>query len=66
MTKMDEIKDAVSRLSPDELAKFRAWFDELEEQLFDEKIARDEKAGKLDKLAEHARENLRAGRVRDL
>lgn len=66
MTKIDDIKQAVSQLSPDELKAFRAWFEELQEQLWDEQIERDEKAGKLDRLAEKAVANLKAGRVRDL
>ena len=66
MSKIDDIKAAVTQLPPSELAVLRAWLEELEEQRFDEQIERDEKAGKLDKLAERGRDNLRAGRVRDL
>jgi hypothetical protein len=66
MTKFEDVKQAVEQLPPEEFEKFRAWFENLEEQLFDERIERDEKAGKLDKLAERARENYRAGRFRDL
>lgn len=54
MTKIDDIKQAVATLSPDEMAAFRAWFEDLQEQLWDEQIARDEKAGKLDWLVEEA------------
>ena len=66
MRTMDDIKTAVSRLSPAEQVALRDWLDELAEQRFDEQIARDEAAGKLDKLAARARENLKSGRVRDL
>ena len=66
MTKLEEIEAAVAQLTPEELKQFRAWLDELEERLFDEKIARDAAAGKLDKLEAKARADLRAGRVRDL
>jgi hypothetical protein len=54
MTKLEEIEQAVEKLSPEELKRFRAWLDDLEERLFDEKIERDAKAGKLDKLAAKA------------
>jgi mRNA-degrading endonuclease RelE of RelBE toxin-antitoxin system len=54
MTKLEEIEEAVEKLSPEELRRFRAWLDELEERLFDERIERDAKAGKLDKLAAKA------------
>lgn len=54
MTKLEEIEEAVEKLSPEELKRFRAWLDELEERLFDERIERDAKAGKLDALAAKA------------
>ncbi len=63
---MDEIKAAAATLSTEELAKLRAWLEEIAEQRFGEQIERDAKSGKLDKLEERARNNLRAGRVRDL
>ena len=62
MTKIEEIKQAIERLTPSERATFRAWYEEFEARLFDEKIERDAKAGKLDKLIAKARENYRAGR----
>jgi len=66
MTKLEEIEAAVAKLSPAELKKLRAWLDELEERLFDEKIERDAKAGKLDKLEANALEDYKAGRIKDL
>jgi hypothetical protein len=48
--KLEEKEAAVEKLSPEELKRFRAWLDELEERLFDERIERDAKAGKLDEL----------------
>ena len=62
MTKMEAIKRAVEQLSPKELARFRVWFEEFEARLFDAKIERDVKAGKLDKLIAEARANHKAGR----
>jgi hypothetical protein len=66
MSKLEEIEAAVAQLSPEELKRFRAWLDELEERLFDERIERDAKAGKLDAIEAKALENRKAGRVRDL
>jgi mRNA-degrading endonuclease RelE of RelBE toxin-antitoxin system len=66
MTKLEEIEAAVEKLSRKELKQLRAWLDELEERLFDERIERDAKAGKLDALEAKALENLKAGRVKDL
>ena len=48
MTKIEDIEKAVEQLSPEDLAKFRAWFDEFDARLFDAKIERDAKAGKLE------------------
>jgi hypothetical protein len=62
MTKLEQIQSSIEKLSADEIAKLRAWLDELDARLFDEKIERDAKAGKLNKLAEEARLNLKAGR----
>jgi hypothetical protein len=66
MGKIEDIEKAVAELSADELARFRAWFEAFDARLFDEKIERDAKAGRLDKLAEEALANHRAGRTREL
>jgi hypothetical protein len=63
---IEDIEKAVSRLAPDELAKFRAWFETFDAERFDQKIERDAKAGKLDHLAEQAIAEFRQGRARDL
>jgi hypothetical protein len=60
MTKIEDIEKAVEQLSPEELARFRAWFEEFDARLFDERIERDAKAGKLDKLIAEARANHEA------
>jgi hypothetical protein len=54
MTKLEDIEKAVEQLSQDELARFRAWFDELQARRFDDRLERDIEAGKLDWLAEEA------------
>lgn len=61
MTRIEEIEKAVAELPEEELAKFRAWFEEFDARAFDEKIERDAKAGKLDKLIGKARANHEAG-----
>jgi hypothetical protein len=62
MMTIEEIEKAVAQLTPEQLAKFRAWFDEFQERMFDEQIERDAKSGKLDKLIAKARENHNPGR----
>jgi hypothetical protein len=66
MTTVEEIEKAVSALAPDELARFQAWFEAFEAARLDEKIERDARAGKLDKMAEQALAELREGRARQL
>jgi hypothetical protein len=66
MSKIEDIEKAVEQLSPEELAEFRAWFEEFEARLFDARIEADAKAGKLDKLMAEARANHRAGRREEL
>jgi hypothetical protein len=63
---IDELEKAVSSLPPDELARFRAWFDAFDAGRFDTKIERDAKSGKLDGMAEEALREYRAGPVREL
>jgi hypothetical protein len=66
MTTVDDIKEAVSKLQPGDLARFRAWFEAFEEARFDQKIERDAQVGKLDKLAEQAVTDFRRGRAREI
>jgi hypothetical protein len=63
---IEDIEKAVSKLPPDDLARFRAWFEEFDGARFDSKIERDAKAGTLDRLAEQALADFRNGRARDL
>lgn len=66
MSTIEDIEKAIERLAPRELAQFRAWFETFEAARFDEAIARDADAGKLDTLAKEALADHRAGRSREL
>ena len=66
MTTLEEIEKAVSDLPTDELAKFRAWFEEYEAARFDRTIERDTAACRLDRLAEQALSDFRAGHAREV
>ena len=63
---IEDLKQAVAKLPPDDLARFRAWFEEFDAARLDQKIERDAKAGRLDRLAAQALDDLRKGRTRDL
>jgi hypothetical protein len=66
MTKLEDIEKAIETLPAPELARFRAWFKQFDAARFDEKIERDAKNGKLDRLAELALADHRNGRSREL
>lgn len=56
-----ELEQAVTQLSEQELALFRAWFDEYYAQIWDKQIEEDAKSGRLDKLIAEANEEYNAG-----
>lgn len=66
MENIQQIEQAVRKLQPAALAEFRAWFAEYDAELWDRQIEQDIAAGKLDKLAKEAVEDLRRGRCKDL
>ncbi|MCM0592244.2 MAG: hypothetical protein ACSI46_15290 [Gloeotrichia echinulata DVL01] len=66
MNTLQEIERAVSQLSPEELAAFRAWFAEFDAEVWDKKFQADVVALRLNSLAEKALRDLREGRCTDL
>ena len=66
MSNVEDIEDAVAALEPSEFARFRAWFENLATDRFDNAIADDVSEGRLDRLAEQALADLREGRARPL
>jgi len=65
MSTIEEIENAVLRLSPEELAAFRGWFAQLDAAAWDRQIEGDIAAGRLDALADEALNDLREGRCTD-
>jgi hypothetical protein len=51
MSNLQEIETAISKLSTDELATFRAWFAEFDAEIWDRQFEEDVAAGRLDGLA---------------
>jgi hypothetical protein len=66
MTTVEDIEKAIAQLPPDQLTQLRAWFDEFEAVRFDQRIEQDANAGRLDRLADEALADFRAGRAREL
>ena len=56
---IENLEKAVATLPPDLLAKFRDWFETFDAARFDEKIERDARGGKLDRLADQALADFR-------
>jgi hypothetical protein len=65
MSTIQQIEDAVRRLSAEERAAFRAWFAEFDAEEWDRQLEADVAAGRLDWLVEEARQDLREGRCTD-
>ncbi len=61
-----EIKDAVMRLSPDDLKEFVQWIDEMQDVQWDKQIAEDLRSGKLDSLIEEAKTEFKEGRCQEI
>ena len=60
------VEFAVSLLSSEDLAAFRAWFAEFDAAAWDKQVEKDVAAGRLDVLAEKALKHLGEGRCTDL
>jgi hypothetical protein len=66
MSSVQEIQDAVRHLSTEDMAAFREWFAEFDAGLWDRHLEADVAAGRLDKLADEALQDLQEGRCTDL
>lgn len=61
-----EIKDAVSSLSQEQLDEFRSWYERFDAQMWDRRIERDAKDGRLDAIADAALADHAAGKSKRL
>lgn len=66
MSAVLELERAVSQLPLKELARFREWFEEFDAKIWDKQFEEDAKSGKLDKLANRAIADFRAGKYKKL
>jgi hypothetical protein len=63
---VEGLEKAVAKLAPEQLKKFRAWFEEFDAAQFDQKVEPAVRAGKLDRLAKEALDDFRKGGAREL
>jgi KaiC/GvpD/RAD55 family RecA-like ATPase len=66
MARVEELTIEVQQLNRDELAAFRDWFRKYDSDEWDKEIEEDVSAGRLDKLANEAIAEHRAGRTKEL
>ena len=66
MTRVESLEKEVEKLTPEELAAFRAWFIEHDWQAWDRQLEEDVAAGKLDKFAAEALAEFERGDTREL
>jgi hypothetical protein len=66
MSTAQEVEKAVSKLSPQELVRFRAWFEQFDAEVWDKQFEEDAASGKLDKIADRAIADYKAGKAKEL
>lgn len=66
MTEIEELETRIRKLSKEDFLKLRDWFYQLDDELWDQQIESDFKAGKFNKLIEKARIEFDQGKARKL
>jgi len=66
MPAIQDIEKAVSSLPPEDLAEFRAWFEEFDAQIWDRQFEKDVQSGRLDRIASQALEDFEGGAFKEI
>jgi len=66
MSELEELEKRIRKLSPQDLAKFRAWFAEFDHALWDRQIESDSKSGKLGRVVNQALADYKAGKAKKI
>ena len=66
MSKIDDLKLEIERLPEKELSELRRWLSEKHWASWDEELAADSEAGRLDFLVQEVREEKVKGNLKDL
>ena len=66
MTKLEKIEQDVEKLSAEDLAAFRKWFQAYDAALWDRQLEQDALSGKLDSLGQEAQREHKVQRTREL
>ncbi len=63
---VDELENAITQLTPEEMARLAEWFDEYRADQWDRQIERDIQAGRLDTSGKRADSDFDSGRCTPL
>jgi len=63
---VEELENAITNLSQEEMARFAQWFDEFRADQWDRQIEADIRAGRLDEAGRRADADFEAGRCTPL
>ena len=66
MSEIEQLERSVENLSPEDLARFRAWFLEFDAKRWDRQIEADSNTGKLDVLIEESMTDYQTGKSKEL
>lgn len=66
MDTLAQVEQSVANFSERELASFREWFYKFDNQIWDEKVASDIDAGKLEKIASEALHEFNSGKAKSI
>ena len=66
MSTVQDIKNAIRQLSPEDLTALRTWFAAFDAEQWDQQFEEDVAAGRLEYLAQEAIQALQEGRCTDL
>ena len=66
MTKVEQLEREIAALTEAELAEFRRWYAEFDAAVWDRQLEADARSGALDRLADEALREHRAGQSRAL
>lgn len=66
MSQVEEPQTRIRNLPSDDFSELREWFLQLEDDLWDQQISADFKAGKFDKLIQEARTEFAQVKAREL
>ena len=66
MNSVQEIERAILQLPKPDLRALQRWFDALEAEMWDQEFEEDVNAGRLDRFAQQALDDLSAGRCTPL